>query len=471
MIYDSTTELGATRLIGHLRHEIARRRPGDQLPSTRQLVETHRVSPVTVSRTLATLTAEGLVVTRPGAGSYVAQPRASRAPIDHSWQTLALGPRPLEDLAMTPVSSPGDEDAISLALGYLHPSLMPTRALSAALARAARLPDAWEVPPPGGLHGLRTWFAKTAGAGIDPADVVIAPGGQGAISTILRAVVPSGEPLLVESPTYPGALAVARGAGIRVVPVPIDNDGIVPEALADAFARTGARALYCQPTYQNPTGRVLAPQRRAAVLEIAAAAGAFVIEDDFARWLVHDTPPPGSLLADDSDGRVIYITSLTKPVSPSLRIGAVIGRGPVAVRIKAMRLVDDMFVGRPVQEAALDLVSGPGWDRHRRFLAGALSSRSRALTHAVAQHLPAVDAGIRPHGGMHLWVRLPAGVDDVAVAEAARRHAVTITPGRGYFPAEAPDPYLRLTFSAAATEADLAVGVQRLAEAAPALVG
>ena len=113
---------------------------------------------------------------------------------------------------------------------------------------------------------------------------------------------------------------------------------------------------------------MLAGPRREAVLAAAAAAGAFVIEDDCGRWLAHGQRPPPTLLADDGDGRVVFLTSLTKAASPSLRIGALIARGPVAARLAALRVVDDMFVPRPVQEAALDLVSGAAWDRHLRDL-------------------------------------------------------------------------------------------------------
>src|SRR6201999_2493257 len=122
----------------------------------------------------------------------------------------------------------------------------------------------------------------------------------------------------------------------------------------------------------------------ARVLDTAARAGAFVIEDDFAHWLSHDGRPPRSLLADDRDGRVIYIASLTKVASPALRIGAVIARGPVAGRVLALRIVDDMFVQRPTQEAALELVSRPGWQRHVVQLARALDARSRAMARAIA---------------------------------------------------------------------------------------
>jgi DNA-binding transcriptional MocR family regulator len=416
-----------------------------------------------VSRALAGLAAEGLVVSRPGVGTFVAAPPSRTDPTDYSWQTVTLADRVIDTEGLSPLADPPhDEGVISLATGYLHPSLMPVRALAVALARAARLPDAWDRPPTAGLHGLRSWFARSAGPDIDARDVLVTAGGQGAISAVFRALVPAGGALLFESPTYPGALAVARAAGIRPVPVPIDGKGVIVEHLADAFERTGAQAFYCQPTFHNPTGAVLSDDRRAGVLAAAAAAGAFVIEDDFARWLSHGHHPTRSLLAEDADARVIYVTSLTKVASPSLRVGAVIARGPVAHRLRALRVVDDMFISRPMQEAALELVSGTTWERHVRDLAKGLSRRAHVLAEAIARHAPALDVS-RAQGGMHLWARLPIEVNDAELALAARRGGVVVMAGQPFFPAEPPGPHLRLTFSSAATEADLDIGIQRLA--------
>jgi len=418
-----------------------------------------------VSRALALLAAEGLVVSRPGAGTFVAEPPIRRTRIDSSWQTVALSDRIVDTEGLGGLNDPPhDEQHLSLATGYLHSSLMPTRALSAALTRASRLPDAWERPPTSGIHGLRSWFATAVSSDIEPRDVIITTGGQSAISAIVRALIPAGGPLLIESPTYPGALAVARAARIRPIPVPTDEGGVIPELLADAFERTGAQAFYSQPTYQNPTGSVLARERRGDVLAAAAAAGAFVIEDDYARWLGHGSKAPPPLLADDREGRVVYLTSLTKVASPSLRIGAMISRGPVTQRLQSLRIVDDMFVPRPTQEAALDLVSRPVWERHLHDLSVALRSRSRALARAIDRHIPDAEYALPP-GGMHLWTRLPDGIDDVKATLAARRAGVAVNAGRPFFPAEAAAPHVRITFSAVPSEADLETGVRRLARA------
>lgn len=465
-------------LADRLRAEVGRLASGDRLPSTRALVDAHHVSPVTVSRALAALAAEGLVITRPGAGTFKASPPPAAATVDLGWQTVALADREIDTHGLSTAGAAGDERTISLSTGYLHPSLMPLRALEVAAGRAVRRPDAWEAGSTSGLGGLRTWFARAAGPSVDARDVTITSGGQATLNTVLRALVPAGEPLLVESPTYPGALAVARAAGIRPVPVPTDGGGVIPSLLADALQRTRARALLLQPTYQNPTGAVLAPERRDEVLAAVRAAGAFVVEDDYARWLGHATPggrgparPTPPLLHSDSDGRVIYMCSLTKVTSPALRIAAVIARGPVVERLRALRLVDEMFVPRPLQETALELVSRPAWDRHLAFLGEQLAVRCGAFMRGIASHLPAVTLTSRVTGGLHAWIRLPDHVDDDAAAEAARWGGVTVLSGRPFFPAEPPAPHLRLTFSAAADVTELDAGLQRLAAAVPALRG
>ena len=256
LLYLMDNDSSTARLVALLRIELSRRNPGERLPSTRSLVNEHRVSPITVTRALAALGAEGLVATRPGAGTFVALAPTSRTTSDHSWQTIVLGDRSVDAEYLAPLFDPPyDDTLISLGTGYLHPSLLPTKALGTAMARAARLPDAWDRPPVLGLRTLRSWFAQSVGPGIDLRDVMITSGGQGAITTILRALVPAGESLLVESPTYPGALAVARAAGIRPVPVPTDSEGVIPEHLCSAFARTGAHAPFmCSPPIKTPRG-------------------------------------------------------------------------------------------------------------------------------------------------------------------------------------------------------------------------
>lgn len=460
-------------LAKRLRSEVNRYSPGEKLPSSRSLVERFRVSPVTVSRALAQLAAEGLVVTRPGSGVFRAEPPAPAVPAgDTSWQEVSLSadatadpaPRAVDAsgvLATLAAPSPG---VIEFNGGYLDASLQPERAMAAALARAGRRPGAWGRPPLDGLPELREWFARGIGGAVTAAEVLITAGGQSALTTALRALAPPGAPVLVESPTYPGMLAIARAAGMRPVPVPVDTDGVRPQLLAAAFRATGARVFVCQPLFQNPTGAVLSAERRPEVLRIAREAGAFVVEDDFVRRLVHEDagPLPPPLCADDNDGVVVHVCSLTKATSPSFRVSALAARGPVLERLRAIQVVDHFFVPRPLQEAALELVGSPAWPRHLRSVAGELRVRRDAMAAALRLNLPELAMPHIPAGGYLLWVRLPDGTDEAALASAALRAGVAVAPGRPYYAAEPPAAYVRLSFAAVAGVGEIGEGVRRL---------
>ncbi|MEU5837124.1 PLP-dependent aminotransferase family protein [Streptomyces diacarni] len=465
-----------------LRGELDRYSPGEKLPSSRALVQRFRASPVTVSRALAVLAAEGLVVTRPGAGVFRAEARRADAAFgqrgDTSWQEVALSadasadqaPRSVEAGGVTATLDRPPPGVLELNGGYLPPGLQPEKALAAALARAARRPGAWGRPPVEGLEELRGWFAREIGgiAGtVAPGDVLITAGGQSAITTALRALAPPGAAVLVESPTYPGMLAAARASGLRPVPVPVDSEGVRPDLLAAAFRASGARALVCQPLFQNPTGAVLSPLRRGEVLRTARAAGAFVVEDDFARNLAHEDadPLPPTLCAEDPDGVVVHIRSLTKATSPSLRVGALAARGPVWERLRAIQIVDSFFVPRPLQEAALELVGAPAWARHLRAVGTELRIRREIMLGALAREVPPLHLDHAPRGGYHLWLRLPDGTDEATLAAAALRAGVAVAPGAPYFAAESPAPHLRVTFAPAAAESDIVEGVRRLGAA------
>jgi DNA-binding transcriptional MocR family regulator len=452
------------RLLAALRRDAEALAPGARLPSARELSRRHRVSPVTVAGAVGRLVAEGLAVTRPGRGTFVAE-RApgSGEPADLSWQAIALGAAGVDAAGLEHLVAPADDDAVNLASGFIDASLLPLGALAAATSRAARRPGSWERLPVEGVPELRAWFAREAGGGVEAADVTITSGGQAALATIFRALGRRGDPILVESPTYVGALAAARGAGLVPVPVPVDRDGVRPELLAAAVERTGARLMAIQPTFANPHGAVLTDERRDEVLDLAERQGAFVIEDEYVRDLHLDrTPPPRTLASRDRHGHVVHVRSITKATAPSLRIAAVVARGAAGERLRRARLVDDFFVSGVLQQAAVELVTSPAWQRHLRALRRALAARRDALIAALAEQRPDWRLTLRPAGGLGVWLRLPDGTDEEALMRAAAAAGVLVLPGRPWFPAEAAGPHLRLSY-AAASEQRLREAVARLA--------
>ena len=198
-------------------------------------------------------------------------------------------------------------------------------------------------------------------------------------------------------------------------------------------------------------------------MEVAARSGAFLIEDDWARDLTIDGPAPAPLAADDADGHVVYVRSLSKGASPGLRIAAVAARGPAGARLRAARIVEDLFVSAPLQHAALELVSSPGWRRHLKALRAGLRERRDALAGALAEHFGADAVWRLPTGGLHLWLRLPDGTDeDGARRRGGRARACSVAGCRRSFAAEPTGPHLRLTFGGAPPEV-LVEGAGRLA--------
>ncbi|MCB9735326.1 MAG: PLP-dependent aminotransferase family protein [Deltaproteobacteria bacterium] len=452
-----------TRMAAELRALVARGRPGERLPSVRALTAAHEASPVTVSRAFAMLAEEGLVVPRVGAGTFIADRPAEEPAQDVAWQCLALGEGPDATglMALAEGTPPG---TLRLASGYPDASLHPTRDLARLMNGILRADDAWERAPLAGLEELRAWFARRAGGGATAADVLIVGGGQAAIRTALQATTRPGDRVLLESPTYLGATAAARALGLEPVPVPVDAHGLRPDLLAEAFERTGAKVLYCQPAFQNPTGATLPADRRAEVLRLARRHFAFVIEDDYAADLAFDGPSPAPLFGED-DGHVIYLRSLTKSFAPSLRIAGVCARGPVMRRLGASRALDDFFVPRPLQALALAFAQSPALGRHLARMRAALAERMERAVACARALAPLATVPLRPRGGFSLWLELaPGGLDEQEVTRRAARAGVAVSPGALWYPGEPVGRHLRVSVMGG-PPAVLDAGFQRLADA------
>lgn len=447
MVNDSTE-----RIVTGLQNWIHSAAPGVQLPSNRELVTQYGVSPVTVQKAMRTLSTLGLVESRPGVGTFVRALR-NTGPADYSWQTAALGAPQHGIPALSSTQRTVTAEMISLHSGYPSRELLPERLVRAALARAARTESVMTRSPAQGLPELQAWFASQIAAvtplGVAPPaarDAIILNGSQSGLSSVFRSIVGAGQSLLVESPTYWGAILAARQTGVELVPVPTEPAGPDPEDLDRAFAETGARAFYAQPNFANPTGVQWGVERGDAVLEVVRQHGAFLIEDDWAHDLGIDAEPR-PLVAHDSDGRVIYLRSLTKSVSPALRVAAVIARGPARERILADRAAEAMYVSGILQAAALDVITQPGWKTQLRGFRTQLRTRRDHLIGSLHHHLPEAHIERPPVGGLNLWVRMPDGVDVEQLARDAYVRGLVIAPGTEWFPAEPSGSYIRLNYS------------------------
>jgi DNA-binding transcriptional MocR family regulator len=447
MSQDSTA-----RIVAGLRAWIATAPSGARLPSNRELVADYGASPVTVQKAMRQLIGAGLVESRPGVGTFVRAARSPR-PADYGWQTSALGTPPARLSMLSSTQRSVAPDAIALHSGYPASDLLPERAVRAAISRAARSSAALTRSPVTGMPELQEWFAHelaaAAPAGVTPPsarDVLIISGSQSGLSSIFRAVVGPGQPLVIESPTYWGAMLAAEQAGVTLVPVPSGAHGPDPDDVDRALERTGARAFYAQPTFANPTGGQWPAATSDAILEVVRQRGAFLIEDDWAHDLAIDTDAR-PIAAQDDDGHVIYVRSLTKSVSPALRVASVIARGPARERILTDRAAESMYVSGLLQAAALDVVTQPAWRTHLKGLRTQLRGRRDLLLDSVREHAPTAHVDTTPAGGLNLWARLPDGTDTARVVSDAEARGLIIAAGDEWFPAEPSGPYVRLNYS------------------------
>lgn len=442
----------SARIVAELTKSIAAASPGAKLPSTRTLVADFGASPVTVQKALRTLTMQGVVEIRPGIGTFVRAARVVR-PNDYGWQSGALE-SPHQRIPILPDAlQPAANDVTALHSGYPDRELLPERLVRAAFTRAARSDAVINRPRTAGLPELQSWFASELAAGtpadvMPPAarDVVIIPGSQSGLSTAFRALVGAGQPLLMESPTYWGAILAAAQTGMNVVPVPSGPEGPDPEALSRAFERTGARAFYAQPNFASPTGAQWSPDLVNQVLEIVRRHGAFLVEDDSAHDFGIDADP-SPIAARDNSGHIVYIRSLTKSVSPAVRVAGLIARGPAYERILADTQAESMYVSGVLQSVALDVVTQPAWRTHLGRLRHQLADRRDLLIKSLREHAPDVHLTAVPRGGLNLWVRLPDACDHERVVQECRASGVIVGAGKDWFPAEPTGKFLRLNYA------------------------
>lgn len=407
---------------------------------------------MTVQKALRTLTGQGVVESRPGVGTFVREVRTAR-PHDYGWQTGALGSPQHRLPAVTSALRTAPNDVIALHSGYPDNDLLSERLVRAAFTRVARSEAAVNRPPVAGLPELQSWFASELAA-VTPAgltvpaagDVVVLPGSQSGLSTLFRTLVGAGRPLLIESPSYWGAILAAGQVGVQLVPIPSGPHGPNPDDLDRAFAQTGARAFYAQPNFANPTGGQWSAELGDTVLGIVRRHGAFLIEDDWAHdfGITTDSAP---VAARDDSGHVTYLRSLTKSVSPSVRVAGLIARGPARDRILADTQAQAMYVSSALQAVAVDVVTRPAWRTHLRTLQQQLTARRDLLVDALREHAPTAHLDAVPRGGLNLWLRLPDDTNLQQLTRDCEARSVIIAAGDDWFPAEPTGRYLRLNYS------------------------
>ena len=429
---DAATPLGA-QLAEGLRAAIAAGRfsPGDRLPSTRRIARELGVSRGVATDALELLVADGFAEARGGAGTFV----AAAVPSSATGSTASAdGVHWRVAVPDVPVDVADPELAFDLTSNRPSTDAFPMEAWRAAWRRVLRRPPhddyADSAGDPALRHEVARHAARARGVPGTRDDVVITNGALQAFELVARAVVPPGGAVAVEDPGFRLARVAFERAGARVVPIPVDEDGLRVEGLA---ALDPPPALvFVTPAHQFPLGARLSLARRGALLAWAHRAGAVVIEDDYDAEFRFDAPPLPSLASLDDGGHVAYVGSFSKTLSPALRLGYLIGAPPLIERARAFKTTLDYHAGLPVQQALATLLERGDFARHVARMRGVYAERRAAL---VAGFGP-LPSGVRLRGlaaGMHAVVEVPDGAIAVQAAAAARAEGVGVTTLERYY--------------------------------------
>jgi 2-aminoadipate transaminase len=367
------------------------------------------------------------------------------------------------------------EDTILLAGGLPAPELFDSEGIAAAFQRVLsdrRVGDHLQYGVPEGSHELREALAGITtrrGVGATADRVVVSTGSQQAVDVVSTALVSPGDVILVERPSYLLALQLFALLRARVVAVRCDAEGLDPDAVEAAIRRHRPKLIYTMPTFQNPSGRTLAAERRAAIARTVEREGVYLLEDDPYSELRYDgsSVPP---LAASAPEQVIYVSTLSKVLAPGLRVGWITCPSRLAPVLTAVKQAKDVHCSTVDQQAVARYLGDNDLDAHIRRLRRAYRPRRDGMLSALRLTLGDVAQWTTPDGGMFVWVTFGLPCDTGALLRAGLDAGVTFVPGENFFADRPQRNTLRLAFTCE-PPSRIHEGIRRLGSARHRLCG
>lgn len=453
--------------------------PGARLPAERSLAAALGVNRTTIVNAYQELRADGLLEAHVGRGTTVRSSVSSTQtefspPL--SWPNL-LAPRarrlcgsPVQEIARLAAQ----EDVIGLATGLPTSEMSPIVDLQQLIHSILGREGAWMLQdsPTEGLESLReaiaSWLALK-GCAVSPRQVLIMSGSQQGLDLVARLLLEPGDAVIVEAPTYLGALQVFRLAGARLIGIPLDESGMQVDLLEPLLAHYRPRLIYTMPTFQNPSGATLSSERRERLLALAYRYQVPILEDDSYSDLYYDALPPAPLLAYDRCGMVLHLGSLSPALGPGLRLGWIVAPTPALEPLIALKQVADLHPSTLGQAMALELLRSGRLAAHLTWARQVYARRRDAMEQALRRYTggtaPSPLLTWRPpRGGFYCWCRLPDGLRAWEVLRAAAHEGVVFVPGEVFFPNGDGSSFLRLNFSHPREE-EIEEGIRRLVQA------
>ena len=339
-------------------------------------------------------------------------------------------------------------EIISFAGGLPSPATFPVERMKAAYDKV--LSDngkvALQYGPTDGYAPLREWIAgslSTEGSTILPEQILMTSGSQQALDLLGKVLVDEGSRVLVETPSYLGALQAFSVYRPEFKSVETDEHGLVPSSL-EGIAQ-GARMLYALPNFQNPTGRSLSVERRQELVETCARLGVPLIEDDPYGSLSYKGAPSPKMVAMNPDG-VIYMGSFSKVLTPGIRLGYVCAPLPLVRRLELAKQAADLHTAQITQMVVHEVVKDGFLDQHIPTIRQLYGDQCQVMLDAMQEHFPTGVSWTKPEGGMFIWVTLPQQVDAMKLLEQSLAARVAFVPGAPFYANDPATNTLRLSF-------------------------
>jgi 2-aminoadipate transaminase len=454
---------------------------GTRLPAERKLAESLRVNRTTVSTAYQELAADGLVEGQVGRGTVVcASPDMGRYGVeDYPSQPLpwgeffVAGQGGQDSLVRDVIALCAREDVISLAGGVPDPELYPLERFAQATDTVLRQHgrNLLQYCPTEGHLPFRETLAELAaerGIATSADNVMVLSGSQQGLDLVTRILVDPGDLVLVEVPSYLGAIGLFRAAGARLLGVPVDEEGMRTDILDRLLTRYRPQLIYTLPTFQNPSGQVMSVERRQELLSLAQRYQVPVLEDDPYGEAYFGDPPPLPLKSLDRHGHVIYLSTFSKILFPGIRIGWLVAPRPVVDRLALIKQHADLHSNTLAQWALAEFIRRGWFHKHLATLQQAYPRKCRAMLAALRDQIPQGLRWNQPAGGFNLWCHLEDGLRSKDLLVEAGRRQVAFVVGEAFHADGGGQGAFRLNYSYQSEE-NIREGVRRLAEALKAL--
>jgi len=454
---------------------------GKRLPSTRKLAQSLGLDRSTVLLAYSELYSDGLIAAHVGKGTVVVdasevEKESFQAPASMRWDDFFASSN--NSAFDTTIQKNNDwihqKEIISLAGGDPAPDMVPAREIERIVTRLCRT-DIYSLLRASscqGLPPLREMLATDmirGGSAVSPEEIVITAGSVQALSLLSRVLLDPGDVVVVEKPTFYGALQIFRAAQARIVDVPVDAEGMRIDALERILKVHKPKFVYTMPAFQNPSGAVLSLERKKALLNLAYRHQFGIIEEDPVSRLFFDREPAPSLKSLDKSAAVIHVSSISKTLFPGFRIGWIICTRLMAKRLATVRQYEDIHSNTLGQHVLLEFLRDGLYDRHLERIRSLLVRRRDAMIAALAEHCAPALSWNTPAGGFYIWCRLKSGLRSNEVVEELLHKKVATIPGTAFFvrPEEGADR-LRLCYSYE-SEDKMRLGIRLLGQIARGL--